>query len=44
MTGTILPVATGSRPTELDRALDRFSELDGRLHDLQAAWNGTRNR
>ena len=42
MTGTILPVATGSRPTELDRALDRFSELDGRLHDLQAAWTGTR--
>src|SRR5699024_11538296 len=42
MTDTILTVATGSRPTELDRALDRFSALDGRLHDLRAAWTGTR--
>src|SRR5699024_12585425 len=42
MSDTILPVATGARPTDLDRALDRFAELDGRLPDLRAAWPGTR--
>src|SRR5699024_10521438 len=42
LTDTVLPVATGARPTELDRALDRSSALDGRLHGLRAAWTGPR--